>query len=798
MIKRIMTGIGRKLFLMLAMLVAMEAARGQCDPLPLPYITDFIEGFQPPPNFQESFGYNWTEGLNADNCWIGYLDFGGDQSYARSSLHRNSARGRFGFNRYDADSVAWPQVAEIAVKDSTHHGVAMLIAPRFSSTPASFRLTIKLQRYIGSGYTGDEIFWGNVDIGWVTDVSRPEESFHPTGTMAIHSHHLLDTSYVEYCLPVYGEAPAGGRFAMRMRSKAQGPARNLCPPTHFYYELMFRQFVADSAVCPPPIEADTVMVSDSICQYSSYHLNGISLSAAQTADTGTRTFVLHDFEYFTPDSCFHHVKVLSLTVLPSDISIAVDSIFPGEAYLFAGRELTLAGGYVDDHGLNSHGCPIKDSLELSIRPLPPIECDAEIGVERLEWYISQPTEVSLWSVSEADSYRWSPATLFADDTARNVSFLLHPESQQWVRLETERTDTVNHIYHGAEMDTTTLQLQLTAPVEPQTRYRFAIILGDGGDVTAQVIVGGESMFSGVAPAGRLEVEFGSSQCSEVTITVMTNQSVRMTSAGLWRYCRAVDLVTIVAHSLCPVIMADRTVICLGDSVTLRARQTDYYRWASWPTDASLEEQQGRASVTVSPQVTTTYYLLTPDSTVADSVVIVLEDNPVLQFVADREVVDFDHPVLTLEELSAVANVRWTFSDGGEAEGQKVQWRFGEVTGDSLWVREVGCTANGCCSDTLLMFPVETVSVWFPNVFTPGEATNSSFAMVTNQTVEAYELTIYNREGLMVARCTDVAVGWNGIDFHGKACPQGVYAYVCEYRLAGKPAKRYMGTVLLLR
>ena len=41
-------------------------------------------------------------------------------------------------------------------------------------------------------------------------------------------------------------------------------------------------------------------------------------------------------------------------------------------------------------------------------------------------------------------------------------------------------------------------------------------------------------------------------------------------------------------------------------------------------------------------------------------------------------------------------------------------------------------------------------------------------------------------------------GWDGRDIRGAACQQGAYAYICEYRLAGNVAKRYLGTVLLLR
>ena len=776
------------------MLITMGNLHGQCDPLPLPYTTDLLTGFQPPPN-ANGLTFPWTEGLNSENCWTGYLDFGGDDCYNFSNVHRNSARGRFGFNEY-IDEVAWPQEAEIAVKDSTHNGVAMLIAPRFETTPVAFRLTLDLERYVGGNYTGDELFWGHVDVGWVQDTLHPNESFIQTGSFAIQSHHLTDTSWHTYCLPVHGEAPIGGRFALRMRSKAQGPARNLVPTPLFYYELQFKQIVADTVVCPPPPSADTIYITDSICQHSLYQRNGITLAASETADTGTRYFVLHDYEFFTPDSCLYHVRVLTLRVLPSELTFVRDSIFPGEAYTFFGRELTLAGNYGVDHGLNAYGCPVKDSLELAIRRLPPMACGAEIEVERTDYYLSQPTEVHLWTESEGTRYRWQADSLQGDSTQRDAYVMLQPESAQLVRLEVERVDTVNHIYRGSAMDTTILgTYELSVPVEPQTRY----LLEADASADVGLQVQGRAPESIAWSNGRLRATFVTSRSAEAPLTFSSSVVANLSRLSLRRSCLEEDLVRLVAHILQPRIVADRERICLGDSVVLHAEQTDYYRWAMRPEDTAFDGCEGCRSLTVSPQSTTTYYLLTASGDVGDSMVIAVLPNPVLHVVADREAVDFDNPVLTLEELSdEVVRVRWSFSDGGEAQGSKVRWFFGNMGEDSLWVSVEGCSEAGCCSDTMLVFPVEVVSVWFPNVFTPDGEMNNRFVMVTNQAVVEYEMTIYNRQGLLVARCTDAVAGWDGKDIRGAACQQGAYAYICEYRLAGNVAKRYLGTVLLLR
>lgn len=784
--------------LLAAMLFPAAMAQGQCEPLPLPYTTDLLTGFQPPSDSTELV-YPWTEGLNSDNCWAGYLDFGDDVPYPYI-LDANSARGRFGFNDY-VDGVSWPQYAEIAVKDSTHHGMAMLIAPEFVTAPAAIRVHGRLERYFNPAAPyppggEEERYWGRLEMGWVTDMAHPDESFLHTGTFAIRSFTLSDTSLYHWCIPLHGNPPAGSHFALRMRSKAQGPAQNYVSTNYFYYEFEIWRITMDTATCPPPQSTDTVYITDSICQHSLYQRNGIALAASETADTGTRIFVIHEYEFFSSDSCLCHVKVLTLRVLPSELTFVRDSIFPGEAYTFFGRELTLAGGYVEDWGVNAYGCPIKDSLQLSIRPLPPMPCGAEIEVERTDYYLSQPTEVHLWTESEGTRYLWRAIGLTGDSTQRDAYVMLQPESAQLVRLEVERVDTVNHIYRGSAMDTTILgTYELSVPVEPQTRY----LLEADASADVGLQVQGRAPESIAWSNGRLRATFVTSRSAEVTLTFSSSVAANLSRMTLRRYCLEEDLVRLVAHILQPRIVADRERICLGDSVVLHAEQTDYYRWAMRPEDTTFDGCEGCRSLTVSPQTTTTYYLLTPGGTVADSVVIVVQPYPELRVVADVEAVDFDNPVLTLEELSeAVKRVRWSFSDGGEATGRKVRWHFGNVTGDSLWVNVEGCTEIGCCSDTLLVFPISIVSVWFPNVFIPDGEMNNRFVMVTNQAVVEYEMTIYNRQGLLVARCTDAVAGWDGKDIRGAACQQGAYAYICEYRLAGNVAKRYLGTVLLLR
>lgn len=786
----------RRILMLMATLFSL-AAWGQCDPLPLPYTTDLITGFHTPHSYNPSAGTasmtGWSLGANPDNCWLGYLwkaDDGDDY---------NMCSGNFGIGGQWPD---WNYYCNIGVSDSTHRSVAMLVAPEVEEGLAGIGLTMQLLKACRLGSVVCTNYCAYIDYGWVRDAARPMESFDMQGTLCIYTRdgngvyeHNLSTDWQNYCFPVEDSHPAGSRFALRMRSELQAYPLPNGLGGGWPYTFCFKEFRAMNTACNPALTSDTVHLADSVCQHTPYTGYGIALSAGQTADTGMQTFTMRNFEYSDDGSCHEHVKVLTLKVLPSDITFLQDSIYPGEAYVFGGRELTLADTCVDDHGLNAYGCPVKDSLVLSIRPLPPMPCDAAIETERTEYYLTQPAEVHLWSQSEGTRYLWRAEGLTGDSTQRDAYVTLQPDSQQRVRLEVERIDTVNHIYRGASVDTTFNGLfQLTVPVEPQTRYLLEAVCSGPVGLTVYNQTPADLSWAD----SLLRVTFSTGQNSTATLRFQTTVPVRLSQLSLRRYCLSADSVLLVAHSIQPVIVAERNIICLGDSLVLHGEQTDAYQWASTPPDAALDSQQGGV-VVVSPAVVTTYYLLWPSGTAADSLTVQVLPLPQLHIVANREVVDLGYPLLALEEQSAeIVRSRWTFSDGDHATGRRASHLFSLDNSDSVWVLAEGCNAAGCCSDTLLRYAVVNFSAWFPNAFTPGADNNNRFGLVTPVEVSEYEMFIYNRHGLLVYHSDDPSAPWDGCGPDGKPCVQAAYTYLCRFRLAGDNLRQQAGTVLLLR
>lgn len=117
------------------------------------------------------------------------------------------------------------------------------------------------------------------------------------------------------------------------------------------------------------------------------------------------------------------------------------------------------------------------------------------------------------------------------------------------------------------------------------------------------------------------------------------------------------------------------------------------------------------------------------------------------------------------------------------------------TADSVLVTLMG--SGGECADTLSrVIYVKKHSLWFPNVFTPDEATNTLFRAYGTGIVD-FELWIYDRRGALMFHTTDINQGWDGTS-GGKRCRQESYAYTCHYTTDHSGWNTHTGTVTLLR
>lgn len=277
----------------------------------------------------------------------------------------------------------------------------------------------------------------------------------------------------------------------------------------------------------------------------------------------------------------------------------------------------------------------------------------------------------------------------------------------------------------------------------------------------------------------------------------------LTLAGDYQYlftatngCDSVVTLHLVYDSVTLVASADG--VCANEEVTLTAEGTLTFRWTSLPHDASLDTQQGLNPVTVHPATTTIYKLLDESGFPVASVTIYVDSKPMVCCNLSRPYIDFDNPVVVFTDCSYnTVSSDWTFSDGVIANTPRVLRQFQYPLPDSITVTLTSCTPLGCCVDTTFSVSVKLNSIWFPNVFTPNESTNSLFGGYTSIEIAEFSLIIFNRWGLELWRSHDINDFWDGTH-NGEPMPQGAYVYRWELKDVYDQLQNGTGTILLLR
>lgn len=278
----------------------------------------------------------------------------------------------------------------------------------------------------------------------------------------------------------------------------------------------------------------------------------------------------------------------------------------------------------------------------------------------------------------------------------------------------------------------------------------------------------------------------------------------LTQAGTYHYPLTTthgcdSLITLVLTYRTVSIGADADSICPDDTVTLTALGIHVAWWTAVPPDPSLEAQQGETIVTVTPRQSTTYSLSIQEGgeTLA-AIHIETIPAPQLRVELSRPFIDYDDPVVVFQDRSTGSERSiWSFSDGTTVEKSKTRQLFHHPLPDSVEVTLRSCNQWNCCSDTTFSVPSLIRSVWFPNVFTPGEESNNRFGITASFEIAEFELYIYNRQGLLVYHTTDPAALWDGTR-NGTPLPQGSYVYHWHVRDAVDYYKSGTGTITLLR
>ena len=259
-----------------------------------------------------------------------------------------------------------------------------------------------------------------------------------------------------------------------------------------------------------------------------------------------------------------------------------------------------------------------------------------------------------------------------------------------------------------------------------------------------------------------------------------------------------SVVTLIVGYEAAGLTASADGVCPGEEVTLTATGTHTFIWSAAPADPALDALQGQNPVSVHPTQTTTYSLLDAAGNTIASITVGVEPPPALCIESNRSFIDFDHPVLMLHDCSDDRHhTTWQYSDGPTLSGERARRHFQHPLPDSVSVTMTSCNRYNCCADTTVVFVTKIRSVWFPNIFFPDQESNNRFGCHTSFEVQEFEMTVYNRQGLLVWESDDIDLLWDGTH-DGTPVPQGAYVYRWFLTDIYGERRNGLGTVTLIR
>lgn len=243
----------------------------------------------------------------------------------------------------------------------------------------------------------------------------------------------------------------------------------------------------------------------------------------------------------------------------------------------------------------------------------------------------------------------------------------------------------------------------------------------------------------------------------------------------------------------------------------------YTRW----TDNRTSLSTTNPVITVAPDQNTTYrayvdYHLAPLCPLRDSLTVRPIRVPEAVMKVNPESLRYDALEFDAYDLSTVAprSIHPTDADvwvrGWYVNGllqDETDWQLHHLaTPDRDTLHLALRVFNGQCADTAIrLLPINRVTIFAPNVFTPLRDNNQQFTIVGHG-IRSAELYIYNREGLLMYSTTaeaadgNIDIGWDGRRTDGKLCLQSSYVWKLVYHtfdaLQGEATE--VGTVLLLR
>jgi gliding motility-associated-like protein len=250
----------------------------------------------------------------------------------------------------------------------------------------------------------------------------------------------------------------------------------------------------------------------------------------------------------------------------------------------------------------------------------------------------------------------------------------------------------------------------------------------------------------------------------------------------------------------PTFTLDPGEACAGSRFVITANEYAHYHWSN---GASTQ------SITVFPQVTTTYSLTVADEVGCESsgqTQVIAHPYPTAAFAPERFLTYLEDGAADVQFLDFSEGASsWLYDFGDQWSNSNTSIDPSPIhtyTHSGIYTVTQWVTSDFGCSDSV----THQVSIqkpfyfYVPNAFTPdGDGINEIWLPQGEGIDESnYVCMVFDRNGRLIFKTNSVTQGWDGRDQRGKAVPCASYVYVIQTSTMDATPKEYTGTVTVVR
>ncbi len=257
----------------------------------------------------------------------------------------------------------------------------------------------------------------------------------------------------------------------------------------------------------------------------------------------------------------------------------------------------------------------------------------------------------------------------------------------------------------------------------------------------------------------------------------------------------------------PVITANKTSFCLGDTILLSTTPQAGLTY-QWTGPNQFTSAQDTVAIVVADSTQAGTYTLTafdgacPGPSPASKNIGPFLNRPKAAFTTKPSLPASAATGATLLFSNQSVNADsylWDFGDGSTSNMANPSHQYTQAGTYKITLTAYQSTAcsNSITEGTLTIGGSGNGATFIPNAFTPnGDGINDDFA-VTISNITSFHIQIFDRYGQKLFESTDISNRWNGTS-GGKKLPQGTYYYLISTVGQGGKAATLSGYVLLVR